>query len=287
MKTQVRNRFMCGVGISLLALPHATVADVTAVFEVGSGENVTIEYRDDQNVRMRSTDGSYLMRQNDEVYVVSREGGDWQVLALSGFAAMMGDMASGAGQAEVASEPQEDFNFNNTGRTEVVAGIEGSVYEVVETDGWSDREVVAELVLTDHNGAVQAYHGMYSIVSAMGSMAGQQGLGDLMSTAYGGDGRAILRANDDWRLVSLDDSRIPDNYFVLPAEPTTIPGFGGSASSAAGDGQAPDVDSSASGSWLESFSRDVGQTAAEEAQQETERSVTESVTEGIRGIFGR
>ncbi|MGM0632191.1 MAG: hypothetical protein ACQETO_03355 [Pseudomonadota bacterium] len=277
-------------GFFLLMSPALVAADVTAVFDL-DGESVTIEYRDDQNVRMRAPGDSYLMRQNDEVYVISRQGEDWQVLALSDFAAMMGGMAN-SGQ-ESATETEESYDFRDTGRTEVVAGIEGNVHEVIETDGWGDEEVAAEVVLTDHEGAVQAHRGMISIISAMGAMAGEQGLGDLMDTAYGGENRAVLRSNDDWRLVSLDEGRIPDNHFVLPAEPTTIPGFGGGGGNraASNGGEAPDVDTNAAGSWLESFSEEVGRGAAEEAQEETERGVTESVRDGIRdgirGIFGR
>lgn len=291
MMTRMKSLSAGMAGIGLLAAPALVTADVTAVFDM-DGETMAIEYRDDQNVRIRAPGDSYLMRQNDEVYIVSRQGGDWQVLALSDFAAMMGGM-TGAGQ-DTTTEMEEQYDFRDTGRTEVVAGIEGTVHEVIETDGRGGEEVAAEVVLTDHDGAVQAYRGMISVISAMGSMAGQQGLGDLMETTYGGENRAILRSNDDWRLVSLNEDPIPDNYFVLPAEPTTIPGFGGGARATGnGDngGQAPDVDSNAAGSWLESFSEEVGRSAAEEAQQEAERGVTESVRDGIRdgirGIFGR
>lgn len=286
MKAKVKE-LSCGIaGIGLLALPSLVAADVTAVFEL-SGETMTIEYRDDRNVRMRTPDDSYMMRQNDEIYVVSRQGGDWQVLALSDFAAMMGGMAAGVDQ-DAMTDMEEGYDLRDTGRTEVVAGIEGTVHEVIETDGQgASEEVVAEIVLTDHGGAVQAYRGMISVIGAMGTMAGQQGMGDLMETAYGGENRAILRSDDDWRLVSLNEDRIPDNHFVLPAEPTTIPGFGGAARSAGNGGQAPDVDTNASSSWLEDLSQEVGGTAADEAREETRRGVAEGVREGIRGIFGR
>lgn len=303
MKTRMNSLYAGIAGIGLLALPPLVAADVTAVFETGD-ETMTIEYRDDQNVRMRAPGDGYIMRQDDEVYIISREGDDWRVLALSDFAAMMGGIAAGAGQnaATDTAEMEDGVDFRDTGRTEVVAGIEGTVHEVVESDadGWGGGgggEVVAEVVMTDHDAAVQAYRGLFSIIGAMGEMAGQQGLGDMMQTAYGVSDRAILRSNDDWRLVSLDESSIPDNYFTLPAEPTSIPGFGGTAGSAGSGGQGADAASAAAG-WLENLTQEAGRTAedevesvADDAQQETERSVTEGVRDGIRdgirGIFGR
>ncbi len=297
MKSTVNDPMFSTIGKAIAAFfllisPALVAADVTAVFDL-DGESVTIEYRDDENVRMRAPDDNYMMRQNDEVYVVSRQGGEWQVLALSDFAAMIGGMAGNAGE-DTEMETEEEYDFRDTGRTEVVAGIEGAVHEVVETDGSNGEEVVAEVVLSDNDAAVQAYRGMFSIISALGEMAGQQGLGEMMDTAYGGGNRAVLRSDDDWRLVSINEDRIPDDHFVLPAEPTTIPGFGGGGGggnrAASNGGEAPDVDSNAAGSWLESFSEEVGRSAADEAQEETERSVTESVRDsvrdGIRGIFG-
>lgn len=299
MKTRMNSLYAGIAGIGLLALPPLVAADVTAVFETGD-ETMTIEYRDDQNVRMHAPGDGYIMRQDDEVYIISREGGDWRVLALSDFAAMMGGIAAGAGQntAPDSAEMEDGFDFRDTGRTEVVAGIEGTVHEVVESDGWGGGgEVVAEVVMTDHDAAVQAYRGLFSIIGAMGEMAGQQGLGDMMQTAYGVSDRAILRSNDDWRLVSLDESSIPDNYFTLPAEPTSIPGFGGTAGSGGSGDQGADAANAAAG-WLGNLTQEAGRTAedevdsvADEAQQETERSVTEGVRDGIRdgirGIFGR
>lgn len=301
MKARMKNLPAGIVSVGLMAFAPLAAADVTAVFEVEGGETMTIEYRDDQNVRMRAPGDGYILRQGDEVYVISREGGDWQVFALSDFAAMMGGMAAGAGQnaAADAAEMENGYEFRDTGRTEVVAGIEGTVHEVVESDGWGGgEEVVAEVVMSDHDGAVQAYRGMFSIVSAMGAMAGQQGLGDLMETAYGGDNRAILRSNDEWRLVSLEEGDIPDNYFTLPAEPMSIPGFGGAAGASSGGGSGGGQAANAAASWLGNLTQEAGRTAADEveaaadeAQQETERSVTDGVREGIRdgirGIFGR
>jgi len=299
MKVELKN--LCAgmmSGAALLALSSLASADVTAVFDMG-GENMSIEYKDDSNVRMRVPGGNYMLLQNDEVYAVTRQDNEWQVFALSTFASMMG--AAGGANAfsiEDAMESAAGVELRDTGGTEVIAGIRGTVHEVIETRNDGTERIAAEVVLADHASAAQVYRGMFAIMSAMGGMAGQQGLGDMASAAYGGEDRAVLRANDDFRLVSLDESAIPDNHFVLPAEPMSIPGFGGGSRASASGGSSPVVDSSAAGNWLESMAGEVGEVvseetraAADESREEAEQGITDSVRDGIRdgirGIFDR
>ncbi len=279
------------IGI-MLATP--AVADVTAAFNAGSSDDViTIEYRDDNHVRMALADGGYIVVTDGKGYFVSRSGSDWSVYAVEDFAAMFARTGLGAMAADAIASDTSTVELRDTGRSETVAGIRGSVHEVITSDGWSGGEVTGEVVLSDDADAREAFRGMMRITQLMGEMAGQQGLDQL--NAYGNDGRAVLRADDDWRLVSLERGEIPDRYFTLPAEPTAMPNFAGLGAGSAQDGQ------SGGGfldSWLGREAQGVGTTAADEAraigneaEQEARQGVTEGVRrgvqEGIRGLFGR
>ncbi len=286
-----RNAWRVLAGVVCLALTKVGYADVTAVFDAGSGMGVTIEYRDDNHVRMRSPDGGYLVITEGRGYMVSGSPGQWMVLSMDDFAAMA-QQAGISGTDIDTADDQGNYTLRDTGRTETIAGIQGQVHEVIVSDGWGE-ERVSEVVLSSHEDAVAAYRGMMAVVRVLGEMAGQQGLDGMMQTQYGLDNRAILRADGDWRLTSVQRGSIPDSSFTLPAEPTEIPGLAGLLSG--GSGGDSEMAAALQG-WLGDEADHVRRTAedearsvADEAAQETRQGVTDSVREGvrsgIRGIF--
>ncbi len=280
-------------------------AGVTAVFEDGDGERVTIEYRDQDHVRLESAEGSFVVVTDGEGYVVNREGGQWQVFAMADVAAMAGDLG------QMTREDREgELRFRDTGRHENVAGIRGEVHEVIKSDDRSGEQVVGEMVLSDDADAVAIYRGLMRITEMMGAMSGQEGIDDDLLGTYVAEERAILRADDAWRLISIERSSIPDRHFTLPAEPMEMPGFGapgygpapGQAPRSAPGAQAPrsapgaqapgrDRSQAEERGWLQKETEDLGKSAADEARDETRRGVKEEVQEGvregIRGLFGR
>jgi len=281
-----RHTFLCFVltGVFSLTLSNSVYADVTAVFDAGDGMGITIEYRDDNHVRMRSPDGSYFLITDGRAYMVSGSPGQWMVLSMDDFAAMARQAGIAGTEIEIPDD-QGDYTLRDTGRTETIAGIQGQVHEVVVSDGWGEDRV-SEIVLSSHEDALAAYRGMTAIVRVLGEMAGQQGLDSMMQTQYGLDNRAILRADNDWRLTSVERGSISDNSFTLPAEPTELPGLGGLFSAGGDDGGEA---AAALQEWLGDEAGNVRRAAADEvrsatdeAAEEASRSVTDGVRDGVR-----
>ena len=275
---------------------QAAVADVTAVFDASEG-SVTIEYRDDDHVRLLSSENTYFVIREGKGYIVNQERGESQVIALDNMAAMTGFMR---GAAEPEPETERDtgnFRLTDTGRSETVAGIRGEVYEYAERDSrTADWQIGEEIVLSDDADARAAYRGLTRITELLGEMAGQQGLdGKPDDILVELKDKAVLRYGNEWRLASIDRQSIPDSNFTLPAEPMTMPGAGGFDSGFRG-GQPEGRSGQESGIGKEV--RELGQVAADEAEassdeirEETRRGITEGVREGVRegfrGLFGR
>lgn len=274
----------------------ATIADTTAVFNAGGNDQITIEYRDENHVRMSAPGGGYMIITGGEGYIASRDGNDWTVFAVRDMAEMMsrfganfGAMSMGGDDISIV-DAEGDIEVRNTGRRETVAGIQGEVYEVTATDADGNRETT-ELVMSDDRDARDAYQGFMRITTLMGEMVGIQGLDQLMDDAYGLGGKAVLRADNDWILTSLNTGNIPDANFNLPAEPMaipSIPGFGGqagdSSSGSSGGGFAAGI-----GGWLGGEVNNAGQVASDEAEsvveeaaQETRNEVTDGIRDGVR-----
>ncbi len=203
--------------LTLMLMTGTAHADVTAVFEAGS-ERMTIEYRDDNHIRMQAADGNFILVNAGKAYIVAREDGKWQVLALDDLAAMAG--AAGLSGTSTRADRGE-ATLRDTGRNETVAGIRGRVHQVVMSDGWSE-DVVGEVVLSDDANARAAFRGMVRLTTLMGQMAQQHGMGDFDQGLPALGNRAILRADNDWRLASVKRGSIPDRHFTLPAEPTRL-----------------------------------------------------------------
>lgn len=292
-------RNFCAAGSLAMASmlwSSSAAADVTGNFEADGMETVRIEYRDDDHVRMQTPDGSYIVVTGGEGYMVSREGGEWLVYALDDFRQMFESIGiggpDGADFSAMMDMDESAYQMRDTGRSETIAGIRGNVHEVIMSDGW-DEEVTGEVVLTDNRDAVDVYRGMLRITRLMGEMAGQQGMDSLMAGMYGLQDRAILRADDDWRLASIERNAIPSNAFTLPAEPSEIPGMAGLFGGNGNEGQAADIGAAISG-WLNQEAENVGRTAgdetrsiADEAEDEARDSVTDSIRRGVRGLFDR
>lgn len=267
------------LSIGGFAFPQAVLADVTAVFESPEGE-MTIEYRDDDHVRMRTADNSFFVIREGKGYMVNREDGEWFVIAVDDMIRMMG--AAGVRPGATADADATDFDLRDTGRSESIAGIEGRIYEYSERDSWSgDSGPTTEVVISDDPDARAIYRGIMRTTEILGVMADKEMEGQPANAPQLEDS-GLLRYGNEWRLVSIHSDPIPDRHFSLPAEPRPMPGFGGPTGSR---GQP---------AWAEKEAEEIGRTAADEAREireETRRDasneVREGVRDGIRGLFGR
>lgn len=281
-----------GLFSSTLLFHAASFADVTAVFNAGGQDQITVEYRDDNHVRMGTPGGGYMIVTGGEGYIAAQEGNNWTVFSVRDMAAMMSSMgaslgAMGLGGDDISIvEMDGTTEVRNTGRRETVAGIPGEVYEVITTNSNGNREIT-ELVMSDHADALAAYQGVMRITTLMGEMAGIGGLDALMDDTWGLAGKAVLRSEDDWVLTSVSRGNIPDSNFILPAEPTampSIPGFGGGQANGSSAGIGAGI-----GGWLGGEARNAGEVATDEAEsvveetaQETRNEVTDGIRQGVR-----
>ena len=180
-----------------------------ATYESDDGSKMVIEY-EGENVRMTtSSDNSYMLLKDGEVYSVSREGDQWTVMPLGQMGSMMGKAAESQGLWSL-----DDFEYEKTGRRETVAGIRGEVFRF-EYDG--DE---SEAVLTRDKDVAAAAVAMMSIFTAMLDK-------DVSDTPWGSEmkGWGMLREESDGEsmtLVSIDTSRSSAERFELPAEPMEL-----------------------------------------------------------------
>lgn len=199
----------------LAVLPMWSWAQISGVYEIEGGQSLTLSYKDDQHMRMEMQKDQFMLVNDDKVYMVHKQGGQWTAMDMSKMGEMMKRMGQQAGQqaAEQAKE-QGEPEFNDTGRTETVAGYEGKVYDVVSPDG--ERN---EMVLSKDDDIIALSRAMAQIsgkmVKSMGMMD-QQAFEDAISESEVEDMGGMLRVGDEMRLKSVSTDDKGDDHFELP-----------------------------------------------------------------------
>lgn len=242
----------------MVSTASSVFAGGSAVIETGEDGNsseMTIEYDNDQRLRMNFTsDGeSYMVMRDDHMYVVMDQAGEKPlVMDIGSTMKMLGStVQESMKSAQASPSNMETFvSLEDTGDNETIAGIEGDVYELKfkDQDGTLQTE---SLVLSDDDRARDLANALHN-------------MGTQMSKAFGGDvklvdeafyeevgkgSRGFLRMGENFRISSFDTKTPTKKRFELPAEPTVIPDlgsmFGGAASQS---------DSSADGEEKKGFS---------------------------------
>lgn len=264
-------------GSLVLGAPAVSAADYVGTYMTPDG-SMTMEYRDDQNLRVRTADGEHLLISGGSTYVVYQEGGEWLVMPM--------DAVFGAAGGSAPVEEAE-YRMNATGRTEVVAGFQGEIYEVERCDAWSgDCSRDDEVVVSDDPRVANLFAGMQAMSRQMSQHEGD----DVLEMPEGMENYGLLRAHGV-ELQSAEQTRLPDNTFALPpnhrvVDPMAGTQFGGDAPQAPPAG-APESagEEEPQGGWIGESARGMGREAGEEAEQETRRGVREAVRDGVRGLF--
>ncbi|WP_366655717.1 hypothetical protein [Fodinicurvata sp. EGI_FJ10296] len=169
------------------------------------------------------TPGTYMLVRDGTLYAATTAGGmGVHVVDLSSLGEMAGSMGADSGGADGQTGPQitietaeEVTGLEATGRQEVVAGIEGELYEI----GWIDsggEHHTDQMVLTDNPLAVE----MGQAFAAMA--AATNGEVEPRQAAIVERGLGILRYGQAFVVESLTDESRPASEFELPAEPTNI-----------------------------------------------------------------
>lgn len=220
------------IGAAIAFLPAAALAGGTAVTESSSaGMNIgsssmaggttrtEIAWRDPGTVRITPKgQGGYMIARDGSVYSVAQQGGQTMVIDMAAMKGMMQQMTQG--QSGNGPSLGSVDSVQATGRSETVAGIRGKVFNVTTTD-FRDTTVTSEWVLTGDplvTEMTDAYFG--AITSMFGNDGGQMARnwqGGLPAGMHG-----ILRAGDQFRLVSISADTPPANQFELPAAPTDL-----------------------------------------------------------------
>jgi hypothetical protein len=208
------------VTVSLYAAPG--IADTAQVIDA-EGNRMTLEY---EGVQLRVTmaqQASYMLVNDQNMYVVADNDGQIMVIDLQQAMSMFGGMAQSAvpDLAEVRVDSLEA-----TGRKETIAGIEGEIYNLsfVDHNGQAQQD---ELVLSPDARAVGFRDAMHRVASTVGDMVDQRDAANLLQTRLNDSEMGVLRYGKDMRVASITQQRIDPTRFTLPAEPTDLSALSG------------------------------------------------------------
>lgn len=200
---------------------QAALADVTVVYKMtyqdGSASQ-TIHYADKQHVRVDmgnvANKMTTMMQLGDKVYMITGE----VVQDTAQLAKMMAMMGKGPQKSQTKHAP---VKYEDTGRTETIAGITGKVYR------FEARGKKHEIVLAKNKDLQEAVLGLVAITKAsLGTMSDNPM--NMAQQDASIKSMAMLRLDDSVRLQSIKHGKISDSEFVLPAKPQQLgPGLEG------------------------------------------------------------
>ena len=205
-------------GMALMGV-HGAYADVMAVYKMtspdGSGTQ-TIRYVDKQHVRIDMTDAinhkMSMLKLDDKVYAITGK----VVQDMSQLAKMMGSMGMGKKNSSKAQPP---IQYEDTGRTETIAGISGKVYH------FEEKGKSHEVVLGKNKDLQDAVLGIVEITKAATGMMPFSSTDRIQEDASI-KSMALLRLDDRVRLQSMDTTAVPAATFELPSKPQQMGGIG-------------------------------------------------------------
>ncbi|XXK29265.1 hypothetical protein ACMAZH_05815 [Arenicellales bacterium nBUS_45] len=152
---------------------------------------------------------TYLLALGDKLYSVSKMEDQWMVYDMSAMRALVGNAGSQHTQALIGADAQER-DLKNTGRTEVISGIQGTVYNYYEP--LTQREV--EIVLTDDPILTDVTEKWVHFTSLLSGVQSED-------SAKRFAGKGILRSND-FRVIRLSKGPANNDRFELPATPASF-----------------------------------------------------------------
>ena len=280
------------------AIATGAAADVTGIYTTGDSGKLTVYYQDGGNVRMQMSDDSYVLVRGSGIYMVGRDGGDWQVIDLSQVRRQMDQMGLGGilDSALQQNQPQAafeaEYELKDTGRSETVAGIGGTVYQVTYKDADSGKVTTEEAVLTDDERVQAAQRAMLKVSQQMANtMFGKQFESFFAEMEMGpAKDLGLLRSGQDLVLASIEDGAIDDKIFELPAAPESMDGLGAAINGAPNG--AP-VEAGGENVVVQD-AQEIGGNAVDEAHQSIKEGIDggiqDKVREGagklLKGLFG-
>ncbi len=214
------------VGVVMVCTQTAS-ADVTVVYKINAsngGGTQTIRYADKQHVRLDM--GSVgnrkmsMLKLGDKVYSITGK----VVQDMSQLSAMMASMGLEKKKSHKAQVP---IKFEDTGKTETIAGLLGKVYRF-EEKGRSH-----EVVLADNKDLHAAVSAAMAITRAVADMM-PSGPENRIQQNAAIKNMAILRLDNTMHIQLLNNATIPAAIFKLPSAPQKMGGLGRLMKSALG-----------------------------------------------------
>lgn len=309
MKTRVIVKLLAGV-IASTMIPSVAFAGA-ADMETTDGNSMKFEY-EGNNLRINTgQEGSYMILNDQGMYVVNESGGRLIVIDAGQMMGMFGDMDATA--PSVAGS--KVVSLEATGQHEVYAGITGEIYNLEYFDEDAGQVQTTQLVLSTDPRAIQLTRAITGMASSMTKAAGKSGQGaNELQEHMSKLNKGVLRYGNDMWVTAISDRTVASERFMLPAKPKDLSSMAGMTEifSQTGSSQADSSDSSSGSTeqsgeqpkkkglvsgFLSSFSKKAdGQTERQQGRVEdkaddavdkaTDKAVDSVLDKALGKIFG-
>jgi len=213
--------YLCLVAAAIMMSgAQVAFADVTVVYKMTARDGnatQTIRYADKQHVRVDMASDSTkremsMLKLDDKVYSITGK----VVQDMGQLADMMAAMGKGA-----KAKPSErtPIKYEDTGKTEMIAGIKGKVYRIVENGKHH------EVVLGEDKDLQAAVLGVVEIGKSSFGMMSEDPKNRFQQDASI-KSMALLRMDEVVRLQSMNKDPIQNSVFELPSKPQQPGGMG-------------------------------------------------------------
>ena len=173
--------------------------------DLKTGRVISVTVKDSQKARIdHDLPNAYILVENGTVWRLESAGGGWY---LADYTELL-KRHKAAGDPRL---PHADISFNNTGRTEVIGGLTGTIFEI------NDRRARAtyEAVLCDNAGLFAVSQVMLLLYSDLGAPVGERNPVDKIICETGVD-YGVLRLGDLFEFKSLKPVSGDEDLLELP-----------------------------------------------------------------------
>lgn len=265
------------------------------ILETGEDEvsQIHLEYSGTNLVRMNlsEADGAYMILRDGKAYSVFEQGQDVMVIDMASMGSMsglLGNMSSGQNMLG-EDELYELVSFEDTGRKETVAGVNGDVHEITFIDG-NGNTSSETLVLSSDVRAREMTSAFMSVSKSMAAALQQQQPEGYEQLQQAMSNKGLLRYGSDFRVAYFEPGEPDVSRFVLPAEPQSF-NLGGMFESAqqTNDGaegrQTDGILSNILGNQADRQQNRVEDQSEQKVNEEIDSSVDRAVDRVFRGLF--
>lgn len=246
---------------------------------VSDGAVTQVEFAGPDLMRLTTAgEDGYMLLRDGRLYSVVSDGGESMVIDVGQSMEAMGGLMEGAmEQAFFDAGFQQILSFNDTGRRETVAGIQGDVYEMTAIDERGQTVTSSVVVSADQN-VREMTEAMLSMLSVLVQSVGEETASHtFMQEEIIGRGLGVLRQGSDFSLALMDSTAPSASRFELPAAPMEMPAMDG----VFGAGM-PNVFSD----QLERQQRRVESRTEREVDRAADNAVDGAVNRVFRRVFG-